>query len=304
MIADPVARQNVFVRAKLHHNKAVRQWFEAASKVHGEQAVAQMLPIIMGDCLHHSMTALHLAARYDDEMIAAQLLTEEPSLADVTDRHHLDALRTAATFGSEKVVAVLLAKTPRVIHAVIKIAKPALHFAAEWGHDKVVAQLLAADPNLANAVDGRGWTPMHYAASRGREVVVDMLLAVNPQLIFAVGKDGTVLHLACYSRSRNKDFFARLLELNPGALRAVDSDSHTPFGVAVAYENDSAVEVLQWKLTIEDIVHTFTIHNSNNKRSYRPIVEGQCECLVASLSRDVVGLVFEYLFKLPNGLKT
>lgn len=67
-----------------------------------------------------------------------------------------------------------------------------------------------------------------------------------------------------------------------------------PFAAAVSIDNASAIEVLQRKLTFEDIA-AFTEHDKGYEWRLRPIVERQCACLVSLLNRDVVGVVFKYL---------
>lgn len=268
--------------------------FEAASKVHDKQNVAWMLS--KTGILRHSQygaTALHLAARHGHDLVIAQLLAESPKSALVIN----DALRLAVGYGHDKAVAVLLDHRLKSIKTgESKMGDGLLHIAARNSYDRVVAQLLAAYPNSASEVDSRGWNALHVAALNGQESIVDMLLASNPQLIHALTDRGeTVLHLASESRSRNQQFYANLLMLNPDALRAVDSNSSIPFNIAVECENDCAIELMQKNLTFEEIARAFGARNKIHEERLRPIVEEQCECLKLLLNQDVIGMVFEYL---------
>lgn len=225
-------------------------------------------------------------------------MTEDPGLADAVDEYGWSALRIAALAGSEKVVAVLLKKNPHALHTLDTFGETPLHIAASRGHVNLVEQLLATDANAANVVNCQGWTPLHCAASNGWEVVVDMLLVMNPQLIFvSTTTDGTVLQLACASPSRNKDFFLKLLTLNPKALRAKDSSFLTALDIAVAYNNEAALEVLQWQSTFAEVVGAFAKAAKSFEEWLMPIMKEQCACLVVDslLNRDVLNIVFEYL---------
>lgn len=273
-------------------HEAIGRWFEAAIKVHDGKAV-MMLFEVMGSHLDRRTTALHVAARHNHDLIAAQLLTEDPSMADAVDESYFDAFRLAIACGSKKVVAVMMKMVPHVIRAESEKGDTALLHAVQEGHAKIVSQLLALDPNLANAENFRGCTAVHFAAWGGREKIMDRLRAVNPQLIINVR---TALHMACGSESRSKNFYAKLLAVNPAALRAKNSDCSTPFEIAVANDNEAAIEVLQQKLTFEEVVDGFECYEKSFEERLRPIVERQCACLEKSfLLRDVMGIVFEYL---------
>lgn len=282
--------------ASRHH--AVAQWFNAALKVHNEQDVARMLAAIVGDSHFQDTTALGLAAKYNHDKIAAQLLTEAPSLANETNQFGQNVLDIAAANGKDKVVAVLLARCPHLI----KKGQPpngrtALHSACRDGRTKIVAQFLAMSPNLSNQVDSSGWTGLHYAAFNGQEGVVDLLLRVNPRLMCPVGEGETVLHLACKSHSQSKLFYAKLLALNPKALRTASNFSATPFELALRERNDCAIDVMIWQLTFDEITSVFTANSRHNYEGrLRQIMERQCACLAKSLlNRDVAGIVFEYI---------
>ena len=89
MPANSDDRQSILVRAASHPNKAVVRWFETATKVHDEQAIARMLEHFVTDQLQ-GWSALHIAAWHGHSVVAAQLLTEDPSLADVKDEFGLE----------------------------------------------------------------------------------------------------------------------------------------------------------------------------------------------------------------------
>lgn len=287
---------DLLAQAASHSDSSVVQWLEAALKVHDKQQVAQMLaksPAIVRT--QYGGTALHHAARHGHELVAAQLLTENPDLVDAVDDYGWGALRCAAILGHDKVVAVLLAKSPNSI-TMNGTGTATLHNVVRLGYEKVVAQLLTVNPSLATIVDSDGETALHCAALNGHEAIVDMLLAIDSQLIQGVtGRGQTVLHMASRSGSQNKQFFTKLLELNPAALRAVNNYSQMPFEVALAHRNEQAIESMQWALTFDEVAGAYTARKKSYEERLRPIVEQQCECLVGVLNQDVISAMFEYL---------
>ena len=69
-----------------------------------------------------------------------------------------------------------------------------------------------------------------------------------------------------------------------------------PFYHAVATRHDSAIELLQWSLTFDEVVSAY---DKCKQESYvhrlKPLMEMQCEELARELIRDVVAVVFNYL---------
>jgi len=59
----------------------------------------------------------------------------------------------------------------------------------------------------------------------------------------------------------------------------------------VIYKNYFAIELLQWKLSFDDIVAACT-HEVHERKRYQPIMETQCEALFPLLGDDVMGIVF------------
>lgn len=239
--------------------------------------------------------ALLQAIRRGDNETMAQILLSQPSLIDARFIAGGTALHLAASSGHSSLVPQLLAASPQLVDAVDVHGATALHFAALGGNEEVVNLLLAASPNLINVVDSQGITVLHSAISRGFTALAERLLAVKPELIFVDDKNGnTVLHLALWFTD-DTEFITKLWRLNPDALHAANVYGQTPLYNAVSIGNDFVIDLLQWKLTFDEVANAFTACNKSYEGRLRPIIKKQCECLAELLNRDVTGTVFEYL---------
>lgn len=87
-----------------------------------------------------------------------------------------------------------------------------------------------------------------------------------------------------------------LLHLNPDAPHVGNSNGFpTPFEVALQLRNDFAIDLLQWKLTLDEIEGA--CDESLFVRRFVPLVKEQLEPLVTTfLPQDVAGIVERYLF--------
>jgi len=217
------------------------------------------------------------------------------------------ALHEAVEEGNEAAVSsVLQTAGPALIDATTgALDWTALHFAANQGHEGIVRQLLAHRPHLIDKTFPDGWTPLHCALSEGHESIAELLLARKPELAFVTDADGdTLLHTAALQPALSAAFLVRLLKGNPGALRVLNEYGKTPIEIAIGIDNDVMIDVLQWHLTIDEIVHaTSTISKKMRKKlgckrteQLRLVLEEQC-CtdLFTTLTRDVANTVFVYL---------
>lgn len=239
-------------------------------------------------------TALHLSASSGHDLIAAQLLAENPDLIHVQNKSGSLALHFAAQAGHNEIVAMLIAKAPHLTTAENDAGDTAFHVAASSGHGTVLAQLLAANSGLANVgINQRCWNVLHCAVSSGEEAVVEMVLAVDPTLIHAASEGNTVLHLAVLFGHWSKPFFARLLALEDRLLHMTNSNLESPFEIALMRGNESAIEALQWKMTIDELMRACwkvqekdfkERRNTPYEEQLRLLVAEQCECL---LGKDV-----------------
>jgi len=298
------------------------------------EAVAQLLAdpsLVIDDAAFAN--ALHYAASGGHATVIAQLLAANPACIDAVSYYDSDktALHIAAFEGHANVIAQLLAANPACIDAVDKFGMTALHIAAEKGHATVIAQLLAAKPACVDAVDDEyGRTALHMAVSEARHAVTKQLLAAKPELIKvldndrntafaeAVGSPGhleeELLALGITPEEVNIYGFGSILRgeccheivtflynLYPEAATLEVDISDSPFLNALVYKNDFAIELLQWKLSFDDIVAACTheVHDRddlpNYVERYQPIMETQCEALFPLLGDDVMGIVFECL---------
>lgn len=292
------------------HDKVVAQLLKAngladcgwnplhMAALNGHEKVVEQLavyPELVSGVDGEDWNSLHFAARGGNEQVAAILLAKQPSLIDGINSFGSNPLKVAADYGQDKVVAQLLAFCPSAIDG----GGPALLGAALGGHIKVVTLLLTANPSLVDAVDDRKETALHMAAARGDEDIVDILLACKPTLIYALdqGKN-TILHEAIrnlpHPMLRNKfisspNLVVKLWKLNTDALWIVNGESLTPFQVALMVGREFAIDLLQWKLTWDEIMSAFTTCSEPMPWNFeefvarcRPFMEQQCASLLDS----------------------
>lgn len=234
---------------------------------------------------------LYEAAQRGDDKAIAQLLVENPLIANEVSVSGGTALHCAASYGHDKVVELLLAASPGLIDAVDSLGLTALHHAVIGRHCPAVAALLAVQSSSVDAVDLGGQTALHWAVASGLEPMVELLLARSALTVDSSAN--TVLHVA--TGCQHGRLLSRLLALSPEAVRAVNKHGETPFHLAVAADYTFAIDLLQWSLTFDEIVSAFTACEKSHIERLRPIVEEQCAGLKDVLHRDVVGTVFEYL---------
>lgn len=152
--------------------------------------------------------------------------------------------------------------------------------------------LLSRKPSLIEA-DKEGCNAFFFAAKNGHAPVVELLLTKNPEGIKAVDqRRRTVLHMAVEGFRSNPQLLERLWRMHPAALWARDSTSRTPLSKALFVRNPSAVEVLQWGFSPDELDG---ISKGFCQRRLRPIITQQCEGLRELLNQDMMTTVFEYL---------
>lgn len=212
--------------------------------------------------------------------------------------HRESDLHFAARVGDSKTVARLLAAQPSSIHHTEEQRWTALHVAAANGHDVVAAQLLAVAPDLIDALSSDDRAAVHCAVMGGHDKVVAMLLALRPEHVHVTDRFGnTLLHLAARRLLCGRDLLTRLV--NAETLRALNLFGETPFEVAMTSGHHIAVDVLEWQLSIDEMIPAS--RGPRDKERLRYVVELQCDALLTSLNRDVAGTVFEYLgFEQPR----
>lgn len=280
----------------------VEQWLAAASKVHDKQRVAEMMQSanLANASFKPGTTGLHVAALYNHDLVAAQLLNENPALADATDVEGWNPIRIAAREGHEKVVAVVLAINPATAFTATEYGLTALHFAAREGRGPVIKRLLDAHPELLELHNKEGWSALHIAARNGENGAVKQLLAAKPSMIHERTSDGeSVFFLASGSFSDGPQYFTRLLELDPSALR-LGRGADTPLTQAIMFGRFDTIEAIQMKLPFDETMGVFATHGYSRQeelqRRLRVAVALQFEhSLTRLLHTDLVNMVLEYL---------
>lgn len=126
--------------------------------------------------------------------------------------------------------------------------------------------------------------------------MAERLIAIRPELVSKADSSGTtVFHAACHGGCRSRALLSRLYQLHPESLQARESMFGTPFSAAISYRNEVAIEFLQWRLTFDELQSGFH-DQSEVRRRYLPLVQRESEGLLELLSKDLVGIVEEYLF--------
>lgn len=246
------------------------------------------------------MGYLQQAAQDGNEREVAELL--EKNLAQIDEKSHTlwNTLHFAAFGGNERIAAQLLTHRPAMLSAIESTEGwLPLHVAARAGRMRMVTLLLCHDPKAIDTTDRKGRTPMLVAGDYGQDQVVELLLALKPGLISGRDSTGnTVLHSLVRYRGwepPSKASITGVWSMDPEALQVKNAEGQTPFHVALGVRNKWATEVLQSKLSLDQLVAVYADCQVPQERA-RPLVAEQCEeFLFGLLSRDVVGTVYEYL---------
>lgn len=277
---------------------APTRWVEAALK--GDEKFLAENPSSIYWTNDDGWTALHYAASHNNDKLVARLLLEAPGLALIA-RSGVTALHCAAMEGYEKIVTQLLEAHPHLIDVVGTAGDTALHFAARNGKLNAASQLLAANPALMSRLDSSGRSALHYAVLNNHEAVAELLVETKPDSVFVIDAFGeNILHFIGFGC--RPQFVERVLQWNPQALRGANSRQQTPFQLMVDSNNGPAIEVLQWKLCVDEIVSAFTDCGKPFQERMWPIVKSQIitDDLLVVLNLDVLGLVCEYIISRPS----
>lgn len=229
-------------------------------------------------------------------MMAQLLAVVDPATIKVT-RGGCTPLHFAAANGHQEVVTQLLAASPSMATVATFERRLPLHCAAIDGHNQVLKQLLAVTPSLIKAAALDEQTVLHFAAANGHSATVRLLLAHEPPpSAVALDEHGrSILQLAIKGKCDN-EVLRRLYELHPAALHCLQKRSaEGPFHAAIRADRHYAIEMLQLRLSFDEIVSALEKCGKANQLC-RPVVEQQCEPpLLEWLQPDLVATVFEYL---------
>ena len=155
-------------------------------------------------------------------------------------------MHVAATHGRQEIVKLLATDGAANIRAADHQGKTVVHLAAENGHDTTVEWLVAKlDGEDLNTQDRNGFAPIHMAAKAGHALVVQALLTgganVNAQTSSAA-RNWSVAR--CAAQEGHKKVMEVLIAHNVD-LQVKDDNDETPLDVAVAYENQELVALLE-----------------------------------------------------------
>lgn len=280
----------------------------------------------------HGRTALHLAARSGYDKIVEQLLADSRTPINAVDVYGFTALRSAAKARREKVVSMLLAQESISIDRAEGLF--VLRFAIAGGHDNFVGRLLSrcsmsdilawmddvddemtpfqqavcegheaiaarllktVSPDLIEKLNAQGLNPLQLALLNDRDNLIDTLLAIRPDLITSISRTGdTILHIAACCRY-NPQLFTKIWQLRSDDVSMINNFGDTPFSFAVLHANNFAIDLMQRKISFDEIVRTFAACGLDDAAAaVATTLEAECACLLDLMHQDVVGIVFDY----------
>lgn len=286
------------------------------------------------------LTALHWAAGEGHHKVVERLLADKRTEINAKDIDGYTALFKAVESGNGEVVAVLLSQDPlptengkSLFEAIISkeeeissllitkfpvseivqwvyqtgnVGYNAFHVAVNSRQDKTAAQLLALSPSLIDGPTIGNRNTLHTAVSFGSELLIDVLLAAKPEWVSIVEPHSgdTLLHFAVRSSPRlSPSYFTKLWELTSpnDAMRTANKRGKTPFTLAITQNYKFAIESMQWKLSIDEIVNAASHTKKASFDRLLAVIGQELACLLHVLNQDVMSIVYAYV--LFNGAK-
>ncbi|NOZ00145.1 MAG: ankyrin repeat domain-containing protein [Chloroflexi bacterium] len=180
--------------------------------------------------------------------ILAAAYAGQPEIASLlADRTVLLTIFEAAAIGKITHIIRLLAKDPDLVNAYAQDGSQPLELAAYFGHDEIVDYLLKAGAwvNATAKNDDRAM-PLH-AAAVGKHLEIARLLiehGADPNVPQRGGL--TPLHISAQS---GQVAMLKLLLFNGADLKVKNSDGKTPLDLAIAAENEEAIDLLKRGIT-------------------------------------------------------
>lgn len=242
--------------------------------------------------------ACDLGVSYGRDTIVARALDAKPELIDTEDAYGRTLLHSAANHGHEKVCAVLLSRKPELINARDRDYRTPFDTTQRMSAAQLLSCAFVHGPHAVTPFTC--WSLMPDIRARPDwEETVRVILAHKPELTKSAHYlDGdTLLHFVFWLKRKNNDGFneelmTQVLQMNPDALRMTNDSKQTPLDLAFKFNNKFAIELAQWKLSLDEIVQVF-----DRKRRGLPqsLFDKLYELVVASLNKDVAMIVYEYL---------
>lgn len=183
------------------------------------------------------MTPLHFAAE-DGRIRIAELLLQNDAFVNARTRNR-DSVLHLSVAHPELVQLLLEANVD--LDPVDNHGATPLQAAIKGSHKDTAEMLLDRGARL-DFVDDEGYTPFHYAIQFGSLAMVKRMWDQNLSLEDEAYKSQPPLTVA--AKSRNLDVVRFLLEQDPAAAKAVDSDGGTALHAAADQDQEEAVAVL------------------------------------------------------------
>nr|XP_019702830.1 ankyrin repeat-containing protein At5g02620-like [Elaeis guineensis] len=228
-------------------------------------------------------TALHEAAKYNNERVAEILLEADDGLASMLNDDGMSPLYLAIVTGSFNVAKVLLQSSFWMNASLESYTGPngktALHVAVHLSRE-ITEEILKRKPMLAKCIDSSGRAPLHYAAIDGDRDTVKLLLEYDPCTAYRSDTNGLFpIHMAasmgnfhivdqilqqCFETSklldkegknflhvavqrRRLDMVKKIISLRPSLkelLNDQDNQGNTPLHTAVENSDQRSVHFL------------------------------------------------------------
>ncbi|RUS32763.1 ankyrin repeat-containing domain protein [Jimgerdemannia flammicorona] len=164
-----------------------------------------------------SLTALHIAARYDRAKIAT-VIGEANANVEAKSKSNLTPLHVAAIWGNAEVAAAIVKLNANQYAATAPRNWTPMHWAAFKGHAdalREIARVSGTDVNV-KAVDG--WTPLHLAAAAGHTKAVGVLVMLHAKVN---AKDENGLTPLSLAKMKGHKEVARVLKHHGGVVRSI-----------------------------------------------------------------------------------
>lgn len=148
------------------------------------------------------------------------------------------------------------------------------------------------------------WSILHFDNGDDSRLaeVVRLLCAQKPELMSTLDDhNDTILHRVVNERYDDGTFFSEELmaavwQLSPpDAVRAINQNNQTPWQIALWQDNQFAMELMQWKLSLDEIAECEEeyLHRCSS------FFDHLCEFIEAAFAKDVARVVWEYLIERP-----
>ncbi|KAK3424193.1 hypothetical protein EUGRSUZ_F00986 [Eucalyptus grandis] len=217
--------------------------YASTGDIHSLKGLLDRDPSVLQRCTPQGNTALHVAARFGQRPVFAEIYSRCKSLLMQPNSEGDTPLHVASGTGHLSVVKFLVTEITSTSPSQLDIESgcdrnfemlrlgnrrnnTALHEAIRNGHSDVVRLLIKADSHLVLYENSAGESPLYLAARGGMEEIVNWILTSRP-LSAHGGSDGqTALHATV--STGHSDIVKTLLRAKPELIKEADHHGRTP----------------------------------------------------------------------------